>query len=986
MPVTSATVRPGAPNTLEVSVPDSTEAGDNFSVTITVLDAQGNVVTNYSELDREILLNSTGTGELSQTVVSSGKFENGEATLSLTYTRAEDLQIVARERSHVAAGQSVEFTVRPGSPAVFETETPSNIRAGNSFNMTIKVLDEYGNRIRRYEKTTNGIRLQTTGLERPQPEFIPASQFENGQMTVSLRYTVAESMQVVLVDESNGIRSLGDTIDVHPAPLNNFTLSVPQKARAGVPFRIAVEARDRYGNIVGNYSELGQGAQLSVPGGQTPEPSFIPPEEFEAGVAFVQVTYNRSGPISFRIQDRSTSVEGESSEILIQAGPLASYEVSVPDQVRAGNSFDVTIRPVDQFGNSILNYSSQGDPVVLSVRGIDQSKKVIEPNKFSDGKYTASFAYTDAEPIRLKVVNQTNSDLTGQSESLVVTPGQPGDVMVDAPEVVTAGKNFTASLTLTDDYGNVIQETGYLPGKLRVSLINGGSSEEDVLTPSEFIGGQNQVVFRHETAETVSVHVEYQRFDIRKRTSSLTVTPGKFHQLAVSSPGTVQAGSSFSISMTFLDRYGNEIQQVPEDLSSLQLVSTGSGNVDPKYISRSSLTAPTTQFPLNYYIAENTSIKVLDGRGNRLGVSAPMRVKPGKLASFGFQLPDRVSADNSFTLRLQAKDSYGNLLTNLDARDGFVRLENTGEDTLDRTRINFSDFANGVSTIDLKYREAETIRLIARTNGIESTSSDLTITPGAPAEYQVLTQETVEAGRPFPAVIRAYDQYENPITDLPDDFHGVQLASNGSDRVSPYKISATQFDDGEANVFLAYPKAGEIDVSASPLESSLDHPLVDRFYISRDVDTATLYILASGATSLNTSQATQTNRKKIQVELKPANLLSDARTLSYNNWFLKRIEQRQTQYGSYPIVGFNIFPNTSVNVKTVNKGNLYKVVVTPETTAAVPSLETIQKLMQQQKYQEAKKRLDSYLDKNPADQTALKLRLRLKRLLDLVGS
>lgn len=985
-PVHTATVEPGEPSTLDLSVPQSSRAGATFTLTVTVRDNEGNVVADYSDRDREILLSTTGDGELSERVIGSGQFEEGRASLSLSYDVAEDLQILARERGHVAAGQSEEFTVRPGPPASFRVDHAAEARAGRAFNVAVSVFDEFGNRVTNYGESTNGVRLETTGLERPSPEFIPAEDFENGRLETSLQYRVAETMRVVLIDEANGVRSLSDTVQIRPGSLNEFTLSVPESARAGVPFRTAVEARDRFGNVVENYSEVGQGVELTVPGGASPEPSYLAPDNFEDGVAFVQVVYNQSGPIRMRAQDRGSSVEGESNEIMIQAGELDHYSLSVPEQVKAGESFTVKIRPRDQFGNQILNYTGREQPVILSVRGREDSRQVVDPSEFSDGLASVEFSHTDASSIRLSATSQENDEVTGQSKALIVSPGDPGDIRINAPESVRAGENFTASVVLTDSHGNEIKETSYLPGKVRVSLVNGSTRQEKVLTPSQFIEGENQLVFRHEAAEEVSVFAEYRQFDVRVKGPGVDVRPADFDHVAVSAPGSVGAGAPFELGVTLLDRFENELRQVPEDLSSIQIVSSGNGNPQPKYVSKTNMDAPSFTVDARYFIAESASLRVLDGRGNRLGVSAPINVNPGDLDSFSFELPDRVPADEDFTLRLQALDAYENTISNLGSGDGLVRLEVTGGTGLNRERIQFSEFSNGVARVPLQYRQAETIELIARTDGVESSSGELTVTPGSPARYEVLTQDRVQAGRPFPAVVRVFDRYDNPITNLPGDFNGVRLSSDSSRSVSPRQLDASLFEEGEANVFLAHPEAGELEVAARPLDSALENPVVDRFYVERDVDTAELYVLASHAVSPTVNRSKASGGDRVRVEFQPADLLSDARTASYDRWFIKKFEQRQAQFGSLPTVHLSLFPNETVTVESNRQDNLTTITATPEATSRTSSLQEIQQLMQEQSYSEAANKLDSYLEENPADQEALQLRLRLKRLRDLVGS
>jgi hypothetical protein len=984
--VPAATVEPGSPSTLEVQVPQSSRAGASFTVTIIVRDGQGNVVTDYSELDREILLRTTGSGNLSRSMVDSDQFENGRVSVDFRYDKAGKMQILAREEGNVAAGQSPEMTIRPGKPAKFRISHPSEIRAGQSLSMTIEVYDEFGNRVEDYGQSTNGLRLETTGLERPRPEFIPADDFNRGRLKTSLSYNVAESMRMVLIDQENGVRSLSDTILVRPASISQFTMSVPDNAQAGTPFRVAVEARDKFGNIVTNYSEVGQGVELTVPGGRSPQPSYLAPDQFEEGVAFAQVIYNRSGPIRIRAQDRGSSVEGESSEILLEAGKLDHYSMKVPNETSAGKTFTVTIHPRDQFGNLILNYSDQGDPVVLSVRGQEDPRRIVEPSDFSDGSADVDFSYTQAESIRLEAMSQTDNDITGQSKALLISPGKPGDIQIRTPESVQAGGNFKATLTLTDEYGNIVKETSYLSGKIRVSLVDGSSHREETLTPAQFTQGQKELVFRHEIAEKVSVFAEYRNFNLRVKGPGVDVRPASFDHVAVSAPGSNRAGSSFKLGITLLDRFENELREVPETLSSVQLVSSGSGSPDPRFISRADMTAPSFTVDMKYFVAESTSFKVLSNTGKRLGVSPPVRVQPAELDAFNFDLPDRIRADQEFTLHLEAKDAYENRIYDLGSREGMVRLDVSGGTGLSRERIQFSEFSDGVAKVLLEYHQAERIELTARTNGVESTSSQLRVEPGRPDRYEVLTQDRVQAGRPFPAVVRVFDRYGNPVTDLPPDFSGVKLSADGSTRISPKKLDGSLFQDGEASVFLGYPKTGQINVQAQRLESSLEVPVVDRFYLNRDVDTAEVYVLSSHKGVAEIERSNRSGSNKAQVEFQPANMSSDARKVQYDQWFLKELEQRQTQFGSLPTVRLSLFGSDPFTLQTNRQDNLVTIRAMPKRTSKSTTLRDVQELMQDQDFEDATEKLNRYLDENPADQEALQLRLRLKRLKDLIGS
>lgn len=985
-PVPAATVSPGSPSTLEIQSPASVKAGGDFSITIRVLDEEGNVVRNYSELNREILLNTTGDGELSRSVVSSDQFSNGTATVELSYTKAEQIKITARERNHVATGQSDPITVRAGELSEFEISVPDKARAGREFAVQIQAFDQFGNPIRNYAKQTNGVSLGTTGLENPKPEFLPAKQFENGQLRTLLTYTVAEKTRIVVKDEVNGVRTVSDTIQIEPGRLHNFTLSVPETAEAGEPFRTAIEARDKFGNIVRNYDELGQGVQLSVPAGAQPEPSYVEPNQFDNGVAFVEVTYTDAGPIKLRVRDTRSSVEGESSKIQVQPGGLDHFSLTVPEQVKAGKEFTVEITALDNFGNTVRDVSEEAGAVKLTVRGSTETRQTVQPGAFENGRASVKFQMTSTGQNRLRIYSESDSNISGLSQAINVGPGPPGKITIDVPETARAGSNFTAMLVLKDKFGNVIRQPGFLEGEVRVSLVNHSQDSEQVFNPGQFINGRKRIVFSHNRAEEVSVFAEYRDYSIRNTSASIRILPGQFNQIAVNSPGSVQAGSSFNLKLTLLDRYGNQLRQLPDQFSSLKLKSTGSGNVEPRIISRGQMSAPTFSVPITYFVSETISVKILDSKNRQLGISAPVRVTPGPLDSFSLQTPRQVSADEKFTVRIEANDPYHNTITNLDKRSGSVRLETNTDTQLTQTRVQYGEFVNGVAEVSLGYHRAGDLRIIARTENVRNQSSVIDVNPGAPSSYEVLIQEEIQAGRPFPAVIQVYDRYGNSVTDLPDSFYGVKLKSEGQLSVHPNKVEAGLFSNGEANVYLAVTGTGDLSLSAVPLEKSLKNPEVDRFFISRQVDTATVSILSSGSLAEKTSVVKNSASGQIMVTLEPANLLVDERRVSFQGWFLNSITQKQTEFGQLPVVSLNIYPSEPVTLNQRQTQNLTQFTLIRKSTTTSATLREIQRLIQDQQFNKASKLLEKYLDDNPGDQDALQLRLRLKRLREVVGS
>lgn len=976
-------VDPGRPDSFEVNAPSSAQAGVEFQVTIRVLDSEGNLVEQYNQLDRRIEISTTGEGTPSIREIRSDQFSNGTLTIAQEYNRAEEMVLSVREANHVASGRSNDITVRPGPPESFSVSTPQTARAGTPFSLELIARDEFGNRVRNYRETTNGILLRTDGVENVDPSFVSVDQFNDGRLQTNLSYTVAETIRLNVVDEVNRIRVASDTVNVQPASLNEFTVSVPGQARAGEPFKAAVEAKDQYGNIVTNYPEKGQGVDLRAMDGGEIEPSYLPPSRFTGGVAFTELSYTRAGPLRIRVQDRGSSAEGTSERLDIRAGETAGFNVLVPDEVEAGEDFDVRLEAVDRYGNRVRRYNEVGQTAVVSIRGENQTLTTVSPQQFEEGEATATIRQTVTGNVRVHVRAEGDSSLQGQSDQIVVVPSEPGQLAISSPSSVTAGQNFTVTVSLQDEYGNLIRNTGDLAGTVHANILDHGGGTEQTFDASQFIDGKQELTFRHTRSEQISIFTEYREYDIRSRGDVIDVAPAEFDHFAVRTPGQVTAGQSFSIGLQMRDQFGNALRSMPEDLAPLHLFTTGSDNLEPVRVTRDQIRVPNFTVSARYFIAESMAVEIRDAAGNEVGVSPPIRVSPARLASFQIDVPNQVKTTQSFPLRLEARDTYGNVISNLNEREGSVAIATSGSGNISPRVVPYNEFVNGIAEMSMTYREAEQIRLQIRGNGTESQSTEIAVEPGPPSQFEVAMQERVQAGVPFPAVIRVYDEHDNRVMDLPDDFHGVRVQTDGTARISPRRVSSSLFEQGKAEVYFGYPKTGAVSVSARALSSSIETPHVERYFVERDLQTARVHILSSHRVPATLETTPESGR--LQVFLQPAELASERPALTYDDWFLKRISQRQLRFKPLPNVLLSVYPQEPVESETNFNQNLFTLELSATGSGNGPSLSDIRSLIDQGNYDEAAQQLEQYIEEHPDDQQATQLRLRLERVEELMN-
>ncbi len=177
--------------------PKTAVAGEKFIVLVAAYDAFENPVTNYETLGDGIMLRPSGAGALAPAVVPAKEFRDGQARVTVTYTKAEALRVGIREQNREAGGESDAIVVAPGDPDQFRVNTPAEAVAGEGFPVQIEALDRFGNLIEDYDLRGLEVHLSTDGRGQLAPGSISPASFVRGKAAVSLSYNRAESFSVV---------------------------------------------------------------------------------------------------------------------------------------------------------------------------------------------------------------------------------------------------------------------------------------------------------------------------------------------------------------------------------------------------------------------------------------------------------------------------------------------------------------------------------------------------------------------------------------------------------------------------------------------------------------------------------------------------------------------------------------------------------------------------------------------------------------------
>jgi hypothetical protein len=155
----------------------------------------------------------------------------------------------------------------------------------------------------------------------------------------------------------------------------------------------------------------------------------------------------------------------------------------------------------------------------------------------------------------LTVSDTANPGITAAQTSVTVTPAAANHFFIGTFGSTFAGAALPADVTAEDPYGNIA--TSY------TGTVHFTSSDPQAVLPANYTfmpanAGEASFSVTLKTAGTQSFTVtDTSRPSITATASGITVLSNAATHLAISGPKSVAAGTSFSITVTALDAYGN---------------------------------------------------------------------------------------------------------------------------------------------------------------------------------------------------------------------------------------------------------------------------------------------------------------------------------------------------------------------------------------------------------------------------------------------
>jgi hypothetical protein len=537
-------VTPALPPHFSVSIPVNSTAGAPGLVTVTALDAFGNVDTGYSGTVHF-------TSSDSQAVLPADTtLTNGIGTLSETLDTAGSQTITATDTvTPGITGTSNADVVAPDAATHFTVSIPANATAGTPGSLTVTALDAHGNVATGYTGTVHFTSSDGHAV-------LPADMtLTNGIGTFSETLDTSGSQTITATDTaSSAINGTSNADVVAPGAATHFSVGIPANGTAGTPGSVTVTALDALDNVVTGYAGT---VHFTSSDGQAVLPADV---TLTNGTGSFSETLDTSGNQTVTATDTvSAAINGTSNTEIVAPGTATHFSVSIPAIGRADNPGTVTVTALDVHGNVATDYTG-----TVHFTSTDGSAVLPADMTLINGVGTFGETFESTSNQTITATDTVSAGLTGTSNTETVGPA-------DAAPVVTAGHSFTytegqgatpfdAALTVTDadspDLAHAtVQISGnYVQGEdvLSFTSQNGITGSFDAITGTETLTGNATPAQYQAALQSITYLDTSQNPSTLDRTVTITANDGivdstpvtdTIHVLSVDNPPVVTVGA-----------------------------------------------------------------------------------------------------------------------------------------------------------------------------------------------------------------------------------------------------------------------------------------------------------------------------------------------------------------------------------------------------------------------------------------------------------
>ncbi len=732
----------------------SAQAGTAFNVSLSALDAYGNVIVGY--IGTVHFSSSDSKGVLPADYTFTGA-DLGTHSFSITLKTAGSDSVTVADVANSSVSASWNETITSGAAASLQMSTYPNTTAGVGHAITATLLDTFGNTSVGY---TGTLAFSSSDAQAGLPANYTFVSADAGVHTFTVTLKTAGTQSLTVKDAANSINGSQAGITVSAAAASVLLISgLAGSALTGDPLSFTVTAKDAFGNAV---TSLGDTVHFASSDAQATLPadySFTTADHGSHSFAFKLMT---TGTQTLTVTDVSSgSVASAQGSVVVNAGPAAKLVLSVPTSTSAGAPLSVVVKAYDAAGNATTNYTG-------TIHFTSTDPQAVLPPDYT---FLAGDQGSKAFGVELKTVGSwsltatdtVNGALTVSQSNIAVSAGSAATLIAtNFPTQVNAGTAANITVTALDAFGNVA--TGYL------DTIYVGSSDPQAVLPSNYTftsadHGVKTVQVTLKTAGPQTIFIAtVETPTITTAHASIMVNVGPTAQLVITMPTGAVAGAPLGLTVKAVDFAGNLTTNYT---GTVHFASTDSrAGLPADYTFLASDQGSKTFAGVVLKTAGTESLTVTDVANATLTTSQNnITVSPTSAATLtAGSVPTQITAGVASNITLTARDLYGNIATGY---LGTVHFSSTDNQAVLPGNYTFTSADKGVKTVSatLKTAGSQTLTVAdVAASPLTVTTSPITIAAASVAKLAFLQQPTTGAsGTPMkPAIaVQLFDAFGN---------------------------------------------------------------------------------------------------------------------------------------------------------------------------------------------------------------------------------
>ncbi len=470
--------------------PSPTQAGVAGNFTVTILDAFGNTATGYrgtihfssSDVQAVLPANYTFTAA-----------DNGVHTFSATLKTAGSRSLIATDTviSSITGSQTVTVQSAAASTAVV-SGFPSPAQAGVAGNLSVTILDAFGNTATGYRGT---IHFSSSDVQAVLPANYTFAAADNGVHTFSATLKTTGSRSLIATDTVISSITGSQTVTVQSAAASTAVVSgFPSPAQAGVAGNLSVIILDAFGNTATGYRGTIHFSSSDV---QAVLPANYTFTAADNGVHTFSATLKTSGSQTLVATDTATSSVAGNETVTVQPAVASNLRVSgFPSPTQAGVAGNFTVTILDAFGNTATGYRG-------TIHFSSSDVQAVLPANYTftaadNGVHTFSATLKTAGSRSLIATDTVISSITG-SQTIAIQPAAAHSLLESGfPSPTQAGATGNITVTALDAFGNPLTASVPRPDHVVVVVEENHSFDE-------IVGNTNEAPYLNSLAQAGAV-------------------------------------------------------------------------------------------------------------------------------------------------------------------------------------------------------------------------------------------------------------------------------------------------------------------------------------------------------------------------------------------------------------------------------------------------------------------------------------------------